>query len=130
MDRANRRFTEIINLAKNRLKNVEIIENDISIQRALLKLKGDFNAFSVRITEIIDKKKRKYSYYVLKENEVIFGYDNAPDIRALKLKFGDEYHKHLNESVPHYHGKNKKEIKIGNEIQFEDFMSECARMVE
>ncbi|MFQ5454915.1 MAG: S8 family serine peptidase [Nitrospirota bacterium] len=46
------------------------------------------------------------------KDKVIMGYDNAADPRALKLRWGKSYKRHLNELIPHKHTEGKKEKRI------------------
>ncbi len=34
---------------------------------------------------------------------LVQGFDNSPDIRAIKLRYGKDYRQHLQERVPHQH---------------------------
>ena len=113
-------FDEILAATRSVLGDLNI-EEDISKRRALLKVKGSFGVFDVRITEIIDQEKRKYAYYLIHNGKVEYGCDNAPDIKALKLKYRDAYCRHLNEPVPHAHGKGKKSLELTDEMSVEDF---------
>lgn len=118
-----RHFDEIIEDAKTVLEDVEI-KQDYSVKRALLKLSGNFGKLKVRITEVIDVDKRKYAYYLINVDLVVIGFDNAPDINALKLKYGKDYVHHLDERIPHFHGKGKKNTELTNEISFKEFLEE------
>lgn len=120
-DEVRRYFDQIIEDAKAVLKDLEI-EQDYSVKRALLKISGNFRKFKVRITEVVDEDKRKYAYYLIKNDFVIIGFDNAPDIRALKIKYGEDYGHHHDERIPHFHGKRKESTELTKEISFKEFM--------
>ncbi len=90
---AEEHFDRIIALAREHLQDVKI-ERDISYQRALLKFRAVFKGGDVRITEVIDKERRKYSYCLLRGGKVVVGFDNAPDARALRVKYGAELKGH------------------------------------
>jgi hypothetical protein len=115
-----RHFDQIITAAKSFLKNIKI-EEDVSIQRALLKISGKYETFEVKVTEIIDGKKRKYAYYLINKGVVEYGCDNAPDIKALKMRYGKDYAKHLHEPIPHSHGKGKNTIELTDEMDAKEF---------
>ena len=115
-----RHFDEIITIAKSLLNNIKI-EEDLSVKRALLKISGKFETFEVNVTEIIDEKKRKYAYYLINKGVVEYGCDNAPDIKALKIRYGKDYSKHLNEPIPHSHGKGKNITELTGEIDAKEF---------
>lgn len=120
---AKGRFDKIIAIAQDTFENVEI-ECDISYQRAILKIEATFKEYKVRITEIIDQDRRKYSYYLIRGGNVTVGFDNAPDGRALKLKYRGKSKEHLGEYIPHAHGEKKRTIRLTKEIFFEDFLDE------
>ena len=122
-------FNEIITLGKKHLQDVKI-ERDVSYKRALLKIRGVFKGSEVRVTEVIDMAGRKYSYYLLREGEVVVGFDNAPDVRALRIKYGAKLKGHLGESIPHRHGEKKKTITLTNEIKFKDFLNEIITLLK
>lgn len=69
---AKERFDKIIAIAQDTFENAEI-ECDTSYQRALLKIEATFKEHKVRITEIIDQDRRKYSYYLIREGNVAVG---------------------------------------------------------
>ena len=124
-----RHFDEIIEDAKGVLEDVEI-EQDYSVKRALLKISGNFRNLKVRITEVVDEDKRKYAYYLINKDLVVIGFDNAPDIKALKIKYGKNYVYHIEERIPHFHGKGKKSTEITKEISFKEFMEKVKSMKE
>jgi hypothetical protein len=119
--KVRRHFDEIITAAKSLLNNIKI-EEDLSVKRALLKISGKFETFEVKVSEIIDEEKRKYAYYLINKGVVEYGCDNAPDIRALKMRYGKDYTKHLNEPIPHCHGKGKKTIELTDEMNAKEFL--------
>jgi hypothetical protein len=115
-----RHFDQIVTAAKSLFNNIKI-EEDISVKRALLQISGKYESFEVKVTEIIDENKRKYAYYLINKGVVEYGCDNAPDIKALKIKYGKDYSKHLNEPIPHSHGKGKKTIELTDEMDAKEF---------
>ena len=120
-DKIRRHFNEIIEDAQAVLEDIEI-EQDYSVKRALLKISGNFRNFKIRITEVVDEDKRKYAYYLINNDFVIIGFDNAPDIRALKIKYGKDYVQHHDERIPHCHGKGKERIELTKQISFKEFL--------
>lgn len=123
-----RHFNEILEDAKAVLENLEI-EQDYSVKRALLKIRGTFGDFEVRVTEVVDGDKRKYAYYLINNDFVIFGFDNAPDIKALKLKYDKDYVHHLGEQIPHFHGKGKESTELTKEVSFKVFIEKVKLIV-
>ena len=97
-DAIRRHFNAIIEDARAVLEDVEI-EQDYSVKRALLKINGDF-----------------------KNDFVLIGFDNAPDIKALKIKYGENYVQHHDERIPHFHGRGKESIELTKEISTKEFL--------
>lgn len=118
-------FDDLIKDAESAFEHVEL-ERDISVRRALLKLNASCGTFEIRVTEVIDEKGRNYAYYVLKEGAVVMGFDNAPDITALKLKYGEHFRDHLSERIPHVHGKAKKSIQLTTDLSFRAFLEQVS----
>jgi hypothetical protein len=124
--KTRRHFDQILTAAGSVLDNIEI-EEDFSARRALLKISGKLETFEVKITEIIDLEKRKYAYYLINNGVVEYGCDNASDIKALKIKYGKDYVTHINETIPHTHGKGKKTTELSDEINACDFLEGLKR---
>ena len=99
-----------------------MILDDISIERAILKLKAAKGDYVIAITEIVTPTARKYSYYLLHQGQVIIGLDNSPHRKALQMKYGNSYVSYLNEVVPHEHSQSKKSLKLTGEKFFRDFV--------
>ena len=65
----------------------------------------------------------RYAYYVLDpDNQVVQGFDNSPDIRAIKLKYGAKYRTHLHERVPHQHAADGT-MDLADLMTFDDFLT-------
>lgn len=105
-------FERLKSAIHNHLQNIKILKEDYSQKRHLLKIEGYYQNFRIKISEVIDAQKRKYSYYVLKDNYVTAGFDNAADPHVIRQKYGVDFKTHLLENIPHYHGSGKKELKI------------------
>ena len=115
-------FDEIKSVIRRKFSTVEVILDDISIERAILKLKASQGDYIIAITEIVTTTNRKYSYYLLHQGQVIIGLDNSSDRKALQLKYGNSYVFHLNEVVPHEHSQGKTSLKLTEEKFFQDFI--------
>ena len=50
------------------------------------------------------------------------GFDNAPDPRAIRMKYGKIGVEHKGENVPHLHLENKTRIELTEEMTFSDFI--------
>lgn len=86
-------------------------------QRAILEIKGYYGTYRVHLREVwrVDGS-RKYAYYVLHKSKIITGFDNAPDPRALRLKYGADYAGHRLELIPHRHSADKRTIELTDEM--------------
>ena len=92
--------------------------------RALLELTGAYGSHRVRLLEIVTPDgRRKYSFYVLRDDEVIVGFDNAADPFALKLKYGAEYKAHILERIPHCHTEGKTKLALTEEMGCAQFIA-------
>ena len=98
------------------------MEIDTTPARAILRIQAQYGPHRVFITELIDASTRKYRYYVLHGNDVEVGFDNSPDPRALRLKYGRIGAAHAGEPIPHLHRANKTQIQLTEEISFTDFV--------
>lgn len=75
-EKTSRHFAEIIELAESVFKNV-VYEIDATPDRSILRIKADYGKYEILVTELISDGKRKYRYYVMKEDWVEAGFDNA-----------------------------------------------------
>lgn len=115
-------FTAIIQTAQATFAQVDV-EIDSTPARAILRIQAQYGRYRLFITELIDASIRKYRYYVLRGNEVEVGFDNSPDPRALRLKYGRIGQEHAGEHIPHMHRTNKTQVLLTGEITFTDFMT-------
>lgn len=98
---------------------------DISPDRAIFEFHSRIGQYGIRIKEIYSKKWRTYSFYVLSEGKIVVGFDNYPERRALRKKYGRKFKKHLFERIPHKHGLQKSTMELTDEMcirQFLDFL--------
>lgn len=113
---------ELIELAFQILSDVQVLRHEVSIERWRVDLTGSFGDYTVHISEISAMNWRKYAYYVLKDNSIVVGFDNSPDVYAIEMKYPEEPQAHRHERVPHRHGANKSELVLTNEMTFERFI--------
>lgn len=104
---ARNNFTDIIQQATETFTEVEYTI-DTTPERGILRLQATYGAYRIFITELLDARTRKYRYYILKENWIEAGFDNSPDPRALRLKYGKIGQEHAGEAIPHLHQANKR----------------------
>lgn len=118
---ASEYFDSIINSSGKIFEDVEY-ETDITPKRAILHLKGRYGSYQILITELLSGRIRKYRYYVLPGNTVEAGFNNAPDPRAIRLKYGKIGKEHAGENIPHLHLNNKTETVLSEEMNVSDFI--------
>ena len=114
-------FVDIIRLARATFTDV-VVTIDTTPARALLRIQAQYSRYRVFITELNDGSSRKYRYYVLQGNEVEAGFDNSPDPRALRLKYGQISKEHVGEDIPHLHRENKTQLLLTEEMSCADFV--------
>ena len=114
-------FAELIKLASDNFDKINYI-NDVTPKRAILRMQGQYGSYRVIVTELLDDVGRKYSYYVLNGDRVEAGFDNSPDPRAIRLKYGKISSEHTGECVPHLHLEDKNRLVLTEEMTFGDFV--------
>lgn len=114
-------FAGIVRLSQTAFERV-VYEIDATPQRAILRLQAQYGEYRVLITELFSEAVRKYRYYVLRENWVEAGFDNSPDPRALRLKYGQIGTEHAGEHVPHLHRENKTQLSLTEDMTVPAFI--------
>lgn len=99
-----------------------MVELDTTPARTLLRIQAQYGRYRVFITELSDGSSRQYRYYVLQGNDIEAGFDNSPDPRALRLKYGRIGAEHVGEHVPHLHRVNKTQLLLTEEMSCVDFV--------
>ena len=124
MDRNTREhFEKVIELAHAKLTDIHVVQNDISISRAILQLRGNYRSFEVWLKEIQLPSGNIYSYYVIEKNQVVVGFDNYPDAQVLKAKFGRGFRSHSEDRIPHRHGPGKRTVSLTDSIDAKEFLA-------
>ncbi|PSN10041.1 hypothetical protein C7293_29530 [filamentous cyanobacterium CCT1] len=96
---------------------------DTTPKRSILRLEARYGSYRVLVTELFsDDRSRKYRYYLLQDNYVEAGFDNSPDPRAIRLKYGNIGQAHAGEHVPHLHQADKTELTLTDEMVFQTFV--------
>lgn len=119
--KASEYFADVIKLASISFENVEY-NTDFTPERAILQIKAKYGQYQLFITELFSDKIRKYRYYILNGSNVEAGFDNAPDPRALRLKYGRIGKEYAGKDIPHLHLNDKADIQLTEEMTFCDFM--------
>jgi hypothetical protein len=120
-EKTSRHFAEIIELAESVFENI-IYEIDATPDRSILRINAEYGKYQILVTELFSDGLRKYRYYVLRGNWVEAGFDNAPDPRAIRLKYGKIGEEHTGESVPHLHLDDKTSLSLTEEMTFAEFV--------
>jgi len=120
-EKASRHFAEIIELAQSVFENV-VYEIDTTPNRAILRIEAEYGEYQILVTELFSDGLRKYRYYVMRGNWVEAGFDNSPDPRAIRLKYGKIGKEHAGENIPHSHREDKTRLYLTEEMAFADFV--------
>lgn len=114
-------FADVIAVAKATFEGVKHVI-DVTPSRAILRIEAQYKIYRVLITELFSDEVRKYRYYILQGERVEAGFDNSPDPRAIRLKYGRIGGEYAGEYVPHLHLENKRELVLTEEMTFADFV--------
>ena len=117
-----RHFADIIHLAQSTFEQVEY-EIDTTPERAILRLQARYGLYRVSVVELFSDKLRKYRYCVLRGEWVEAGFDNSPDPRAIRLKYGEIGKEHAGEYIPHLHQDDKLQLSLTEEMTFVAFVN-------
>jgi len=120
-EKTSRHFTEIIELAQSVFTNVTY-EIDSTPDRSILRIEAEHGKYKILVTELFSDGIRKYRYYVMRGDWVEAGFDNAPDPRVIRLKYGKIGEEHTGENVPHLHREDKNQLHLTEEMTFQDFI--------
>ena len=120
-EKTSRHFAEIIELARSVFENVTY-EIDATPDRSILRINAEYGKYQILVTELFSDGIRKYRYYVMYGDWVEAGFDNAPDPRAIRLKYGKIGEEHAGENVPHLHREDKTDLYLTEEMTFKDFV--------
>jgi len=95
---------------------------DSTPERSILRLRAVYGRHRVFVTELLSEDVRKYRYYLLLDNWVLAGFDNSPDPRAIRLKYGQVGMEHAGEMIPHLHEQNKTQLRLTEDMTFSNFL--------
>jgi hypothetical protein len=116
-----RHFADIVALAQATFEQTEYAI-DATPERAILRLEANYGQYRILVTELVSAGMRKYRYYILRENWVEAGFDNSPDPRAIRLKYGQIGPEFAGEHIPHLHQENKIRLSLTEEMTFVSFI--------
>lgn len=120
-EKTSRHFAEIIQLAQSTFEQVTY-EVDATPDRAILRIEAEYGKYQILVTELFSDRLRKYRYYILRGNWVEAGFDNSPDPRANRLKYGEISNKHAGEHISHLHLEDKTRLSLTEEMTFAEFV--------
>ena len=113
-------YAGLILLAQAAFTQVEY-STDATPERFILRLQARYGRHRIFVTELVSQGVRKYQYYVLSGNWIEAGFDNSPDPRALRLKYGRVGEEYVGELIPHLHRENKTLLFLTEGMTFSSF---------
>ena len=117
-----RYFTTLTALVRKALYKVSFHRLHFNPDRVIWEAHASLEGFDIRLKEIFNQSGRMYSYYVIEEDSVVVGFDNYPDRRALRQKYGRSFTTCLSELIPHKHGAHKATLELTSEMSVEEFL--------
>ena len=117
-----RYFTTLTGLAQNALDEISLQRLHLGPDRDIWEVHGSVGQFDIRLKEIFNQSGRMYSYYIINAGQVVAGFDNYPDRRALQQKYGRGFAAHLSELIPHKHGVRKTTLELTEVMSVEAFL--------
>ena len=117
-----RYFASLTSLVQEALYKVSFNRLDFNPDRVIWEAHGSLECFDIRLKEIFTRSGRMYSYYIIKGDDVVVGFDNYPDRRALRQKYGRGFTAHLSQLIPHKHGARKTTLELTSEMSVELFL--------
>ena len=106
----------LVSLIRGNFQQVRILHCEARTDFLHIEAYGNHRGFRVRLLQVVKGRQLKYAFYVLKGDSIITGFDNAVDWRAIKLKYGKDYTRHLKERVPHQHTYLRAELRLTSEM--------------
>ena len=122
-------FADIIKVAQSIFEQVSCVIDETP-ERAILRIQAEYGEYRIFVTELFSHGIRKYRYYLLRDDWVEAGFDNSPDPRAIRLKYGKIGKAHADEYVPHLHLEDKARLLLTEEITFFSFISWLEKNIE
>ena len=124
MEKANEKYlADLMELIYQSFTQVQIIRQELSPEIFILEVHCTYQQYRAVISEIVDRKGRKYAYYLLDhKNVVMVAFDNSPDRVAIELKYRQDWKRHFKERVCHQHSCDRKETMLSPEMTLSDFV--------
>ncbi len=122
--RDEKNLGKLIELLESIFEEVRIVQQRATEALLLLRAECRYRKFRVKITEIVDGQGRNYSFYLLRGDTVVVGFDNSEDRRAQIMKYGKRnWKKYFRERVPHQHTYDRKEMRLTEEMSVPAFIA-------
>ena len=115
-------FAGIVALARSAFEQVEAAV-DATPERAILRMQALYGVHRVSVSELLSAGVRKYRCYVLRRDFVVAGFDNSPDPRTIRQKYGRIDKNTVGQMIPHLHLNDKTELILTAEMGFESFIA-------
>lgn len=97
----------------------EVLRFGLCEEYGFLKMRGKLGKYIVTVSEVLERSgRRKYSYYFLEGERILSGFDNAPEPKIVKTKWGNAYRSHLHDLIPHRHISDKTSFDLTDEVCF------------
>lgn len=116
-------FDSLTRLVRTVLETIALNRLDFNPDRVLWEIHGSKGEYQIRLKEIHTLAGRLYSYYLIRHNDVVVGFDNYPDRQVLRQKYGDDFQQHLFEQTPHKHGLRKTTLELTEDMSVEAFLA-------
>lgn len=123
-------FLALAQAARQVLDEVTFERLDVGEQRAIWELRGVFGGADVHIKEVFNQSGRMYAYYVVRVGQLVAGFDNYPDRRALQMNYGADFRNYLGTLLPHRHSANKDALSLTVEMDVQAFLLALPNIVQ
>ena len=122
-------FLDLAQAVRQVLDEVTFERLDLDEQRAVWELHGTYGGAAIHLKEVFNQSGRMYAYYVVRKGQMVAGFDNYPDRRALQLNYGPDFRKYVGTLLPHRHGADKNELDLTVEMDVRAFLLALAGIV-
>lgn len=97
---SRRYFAALTDLVQAALDEIRFTRLHFNPDRVIWEIHGSWGEFDIRLKEIFTGAGRMYSYYAISDGRVVVGFDNYPDRRVLRQKYGADFTTHLSQLIP------------------------------
>lgn len=116
-----RPFDDVVALLLRTFSRVDVRRRDESPEVSVFEAECVYGDHRIVVSEILAPDGRKYAFYVLdSQNALVVGFDNSPDRRAARLRYGPAYREHIHERIPHRHDFARQTLRLTAEMPLSD----------